>query len=580
MPVSHHTSRRLTAWVSRLAWSSRLLQGAPHLAMACALGALGALVALGFAAMLVLTERWLSGYGFDFSGGIARLPWWQQVALPAAGGLIAGLFLHWAIKLKASRTAPTEYLEAIYARSSTLDARDAGLKAISSFFSIVSGGSIGKEGAMVQLAATASSLVSPALKLRGDTFRLGLCMAATGGLTAVYHTPIGAALFVAEIALGGFELRRISLLFISAATASLIVVAMAGFAPLYPLAPDVVVLHPVLFAQVIVVGLCAGLAGAVLLWAVRYASSGFRRVAPNVVLRMTLGGMAVGGFILISPEVAGNGYGPIFALLSENILPISVGLLLLLKIGATAVTVGSGAVGGLFTPALMVGALTAACVAPTLLTWSDTGTTVTLIAAGMAAALAATTQAPLMATVVLIEMTQEAKLALPLMLACAVAYSLSRVMGQAGTYGVLSRYRELFDRRSALPETRVQTVMAKPTGYARLGTPFGEVNAQARMQRNRFVLLLDDAGRFHGAVSVHDVMAQPAHDLIDEAAVRSLLVPDFPIVTQNQNVIDVWDLIVASPADRVPVVNDMQQRIVVGTLQRQALLARMKLLLG
>jgi CIC family chloride channel protein len=260
---------------------------------------------------------------------------------------------------------------------------------------------------------------------------------------------------------------------------------------------------------------------------------------------------------------------------------VSVALfaLLLLKIGATASTVGAGAVGGLFTPSLLVGALTGMECVSLLNRASIAGENAILFGVvGMAATLAATTQAPLMATLMVFEMTREPLLIFPIMLATVISYGTASVLGQTGTYAVTARHRERFDSRNRLMEISVGMVMRPLERYAREDATVEQAREQGLAEKNRFVFVLDHQGAFVGAAWMADLMADgtPA---AGSGALSALVHRDFPTVCEGDRLRDVWETVIASPAERVPVLADRQSRRVVGVLLKSDVLKRARDLL-
>jgi CIC family chloride channel protein len=289
----------------------------------------------------------------------------------------------------------------------------------------------------------------------------------------------------------------------------------------------------------------------------------------------------VGLMIMVAPEVAGNGFAPIARLLHDQPVSVALILLLTLKIGATAATVGSGAVGGLFTPSLLVGALTAMqCVGLLNQALPGAGENVVLFGViGMAATLAATTQAPLMSTLMVFEMTREPLLIFPIMLATIIAYGTASVLGQTGTYAVTSRHRERFDTRSRLMGISVGMVMRPLERFAPEDATLEQARAQGLAEKNRFVFVLDAQQGFVGAVSMHDLMAV-ANTTAPPGGLSAFVQREFPTVCATDRLRDVWETVVASPAERVPVLADSASRRVVGVLHKSDVLKRARDLLS
>ncbi|CAM3967421.1 chloride channel protein [Bordetella bronchialis] len=543
--------------------------------LAVAMGILGALAAHVFRWALEHASARLFGTDADITEVFAGLPWYARIAFPTIGGAIAALLLARAQRQEKQQGVVSEYLETIDGRMARIPVLPSVLRCVSSFFSIVSGGSIGKEGAMVQLSATAGSVFCARLlpAVRGADFRLAVAMAATGGLTAVYHTPLAAAVFVAEIAFGSLELRRIGYLFTAAVASTWITSVIGQFNPLYDLPAYAFDVTGKSVLAVVALGLAAGVVGSAFLWSTRLARKWFATAFSSLVLRMSVGGLIVGVITLAAPDVTGNGFAPVARLLEGSPLVTPLFLLLLLKVLATAATVGSGAIGGLFTPSLLIGALTGVACAPLAAQAFGLQDAAVLFGVlGMAASLAATTQAPLMSTLMVFEMTSEPSFVFPLMIATVAAYAVSMLFRLTGTYEVIARHRARDERRSLLADATAAAVM-RPIGLlAPLSATLQDALQVGLKQRNRFVFLVDDAQRFVGAVWVNDLMARVNAGEGADTTLARMATTDFPVVYADQRLLDVWQTVVESPAERTPVLSDRDGRRVVGMLQKSELL--------
>lgn len=543
------------------------------LGCAAVLGVLGAVAAQGFRAALEFASHLLFHSADDISQVFAALPWYARLLVPTLGGALAACVLILAQRRERKAGVVSEYLEVIDGRVARVPVGASLLRCLSSFFSIASGGSIGKEGAMVQLAATlASMLGAPLRHLRGEDFRLGIAMAATGGLAAVYHTPLAAAIFIAEIAFGGIEPRRIGFLFTAAVASAWYVSATGHYAPLYALPAYAFDVTGSAMLAVAAVAVLAGGMGSVFLLAIQGARRFFTWLHASLLARMMAGGLVVGVITLVAPEVAGNGFAPVAHLLEGGGFAAPLLLLLVLKVLATAATVGSGGIGGLFTPSLMIGALTGAACGPLVAHGMDMGGSVALLTvAGMAAALAATTQAPLMSMLMVFEMTQEPSFIFPLMLATVLAYATSMLLGHPGTYDVIARHRARFERRTHLTDATAADAMCPADPTVPASACVAEAWQVGVKQKKRFVFVVDGSGRFRGAVWTQDLGARTAAGQGDEA-LDGLMVDAFPVVFASDRLVDVWQTVVESPAERTPVLADRRTRQLVGVLRKSDLL--------
>ena len=399
------------------------------LGLAIAVGILGALAVLAFHQLLLVLESAIYGLNQGLVADAARLPPEIRVITPAAGGLIAGIMLQYFLRRKETGA---DYMEAITA-GSEIPLRSSLLKSAASAATVVSGGSIGREGSMVQLAALSGNLLGRILRVSPVEQRFAVACGAAAGLAGAYNTPIAGALFVAEIVLGGISVGSFGPLLLAAAIADSVVRHVSRVGPIFAATPGNLQSLPELLLAV-ATGIAAGLLGPLFIASLNYAHRKLSALRLPLWIKMMLAGLAVGGLSVISPEVWGNGYSVVNSLLHQSWIWQSVLLILVLKVFATVLTSGSGAVGGVFTPTLFVGAAlgTLAGSAVHIILPDASMTAYTLV--GMSAFLAAVTHAPLTAVVMISEMTAGYDLVPALALASLAGYYVSSVLHPGSIY--------------------------------------------------------------------------------------------------------------------------------------------------
>jgi CIC family chloride channel protein len=413
-----------------------------HLVVATAVGALGALAVAAFRQALFALETLLVGAsGGHLVSAAQKLPADMRMLAPALGGLAAGLLLWFAER---GRTAPAagaplrhggDYIEAVAIGNGRLDIRGGLLKVAASMLVVSTGGAVGREGAMVLLAAMLASLLGRIIG-RGADLRLVVSCGAAAGLAAAYHAPLAGALFVAEILLGSLALAQLGPVVVAAVMAFGVSVTLGERSVLFPLAT---VTLPGLgqVGLILMFSIIGGVLGACLLRWLRAARTLFVRSRLLLPAAFALGGLAVGVLSLWRPEVWGNGYSSIHQQLTSPAAWSVVALVLALKLLAIGATTGSGAPGGVFTPTLFAGAAVGALAASALAAGGVTAASGPLYAVvGMAVLLAATTHAPVMSASMVFEMTGQYAL-LPLLLpACVIAALVSRRFAAMSVYGL------------------------------------------------------------------------------------------------------------------------------------------------
>lgn len=395
--------------------------------LAGAAGALGAALfreTLRALELLVLGRHLLGPQG-SLVHAATLLPVWQRVLFPAAGGLVAGLALQFGARyLKDDQ--PTDYLEAVRVGTGDMSVRAAAVRGFSSLWSVASGGSLGREGSMVQVSATVGSIVSRWAGMSAEHRHIVVASAAAAGLATAYNAPLAASLFVAELGLGSIKMGKLAPILLASSIGARIAHVIFGSQPLFASRPAD---HSHELLLGLLCGLAAGLAGPFYLSFLHGAKRHFARLPWPLAARMTFGGLLVGLLSAIQPAVWGNGYSVIHSILNDPWVPAAVGGILVLKLLATACTTGSGAVGGIFTPTLLMGA----CLGSLLGFLPGCPQTGAIL--GMGGLLAATTHAPVMAILMLLELTGDLSMSLSLTATCVVAYTVALTMGSSSIYG-------------------------------------------------------------------------------------------------------------------------------------------------
>ncbi len=442
---------------------SRLLaDNLPATVCAAALmGLLGALATVVFRELLGWMQILLGGG--DAPHGMVSLARglspWQRFLMPAAGGAIAGAILQMAAKRLPKRGA-ADYMEAISVGRGVIGFRQTIARSLSSIFSIGSGASIGREGPMVQLAAMLSSLTGRYLVLPPRHLRLLVACGATAGITSAYNAPIAGALFISEIVYGAIASATLVPLIVSSVVANIVTRQILHYDAVFHMPPFDFVSGWEVF-NYLGLGLIAGLAAPQFLRFLDVARGAFGRLPFPLWARMAVGGLAVGALSVVNPAVWGNGYSVVNSMLHTQWAWQAVATILLLKTLATAASVGSGAVGGVFTPTLFVGAALGALYGTglqALFPAGDLSAVSSYAIVGMGALLAATTYAPLMSILMIFEMTLSYEVMLPLMLACVTGYVIAHRIRPDSVYA-----KSLASNRRARHAVSGETESEKPS---------------------------------------------------------------------------------------------------------------------
>ncbi len=684
----------------------RFSEEAFHLLLAGGVGIIGGLVNILF---YYATEwvRWL----FQRQPGelvevAERMVPWQRVLTPTLGGLCAGLVLYWGLRM-AGPLRSSNLLEVVVAGDGRLPLRSGIVKFLSSLVTIGSGGSIGREGGITQLAATFASKWGQLMKWQPYRLRLLVGCGAASGIAAAYNAPISGAVFAALIVLGNFSMSLFAPLVFASVVATMVSRSFFGIRPWYSVPPFEFTSLTQL-PWFVCLGLVSGGLGALFLKLLHEAEASFKRVPAPIYVRLALGGLAVGLIAVWYPGVWGNGYvitnrilqgeygapafsagdiadlgsfanklkrpapgdgvsaylasrlepetsvllgdyrggpqerlkralaadlsriirsGPLYeaqrftnvtlTASTMRLLESSPGGLELLQLNrkllvevypweisrthwrqaaaagllvsaglvaakllATLVTVGSGAVGGVFTPTLFLGAgvgATFALVLQQLGAGEDLPVAVFAVV-GMGSMLAATTRSPLLAMIMILEISRDYALMPPLMLACVVSMLVARRLHTESIYTEPLRRKGLIvpqeaTASEAAAERTVGDLMRAPVPPVRETATLREIADRFLTGANNFLPVVNAKSQLMGLVALHDLKEY----LGAEEEFRGVIAYDFmrpppACVTPNQKLVEVLPVVLASEQRNIPVVNTLRENRLVGALPRAEVL--------
>ena len=419
-------------WLMRFQRTTRLI------ILSVFLGVIGALGAQLFIWLLHLAELKIlipiSGYTFvtvDQARAMGTAPAFDHVhwLIPIAttlGGLISGILVY-GLAPEAEGHGTDAAVKGYHRTSGRIRYRVPVIKTIASAITIGSGGSAGREGPTAQIAAGVGSVVSGLLNLPDEERRVLLLVGMAAGLSAIFKSPLGTALFAVEILYStmAFEGRYLTFTLVGSAVAYAVTGLFNGWLPLFVLPHNVNFGAPADLVWFVVLAALAGALGALLPTVFYWTRDRFHELRIPNMLKPALGGLGVGIIGLLAPPLLGGGYGYVqFALQGGS--GIAIWLLLLLSVGkivALSLTVASGGSGGVFAPSLYVGAMLGAAFALLLHTLHITGIPTTAMAVvGMAALFAGAARVPIASLVMVAEMTGGYQLIMPTMLAVAVSY--------------------------------------------------------------------------------------------------------------------------------------------------------------
>lgn len=501
----------------------------------------------------------------------------ERLLFPTIGGLIAGTLLWLSSRVRKDLNA--DYMEAVALSDGRLSLRQGLLRVASSLSTIVTGGSIGREGAMVHLGALVGSAIGRFLAFNANEMRLLVACGAAAGVSAAYNAPLAAALFVAEIVLGTLSMTTLGPLIISAGVANVAMQLSGYYRTMYEVKPLSVPLDWT-FLLLIVLGAVAGLLAPLFLRFLDGVRRLFRKTRLPLPFSLALGGALLGGILVLEPKAAGNGYAPIEAMLTQSWTISAVLLMLAYKVIATGFTVGSGATGGVFTPMLMVGASVGMLFYQALALFvpglPEQPALYMLI--GMGAFLAAGTHAPLMAILMLFEMTHRIDLILPLMFACVVANIVTGLYSTPAMYGVTLTREQSARLRRRISSMPLEGLITEAQTVLRLQQTLGDAVTMFQDYPVRYIYVIDEDGKYQGVLSNQEVTRWLLSQSPLTTPVSELMVqPQFiPVLHPSMTLAEGLELFLTFMGERLPVLQSEDDPTLIGIVRKSAILEQLE----
>ena len=541
-------------------------------AVAGVLGALGAVVFRLLTSRLTLTLLDAT----DIVSGAEGLPVALRVFLPAVGGLVGGLLIVW-ISDERGPSGISQMIEAVSLARRPVRVRPSVGRVLSSIAVISTGGSEGREGPIIQIGAALASSLSRRLKVSPERVRILTACGMAAGVAGAYNTPIAATLFVLEVVVGSFAMRLFGPAVVSAVISTVVVRLLLGDEPVYHVA-SFHLESIVEFVPFAVIGLLAGPASALFAKSLRESKRLFGAIALPRALKMALGGAIVGAIGIVLPEVWGNGFEANNRLLRGNPALLFLVLLFIGKIVATSATIGSGGVGGVFTPTLLIGATVGGAVAKVCQVAipgleAPVGGYALL---GMGGLLAGLTRAPLLAILMIFELTQNTEVLLPMMVVSVIAALTAKVLEEDSIYVASLRSAgivwEATPEATGISTLKVSDIMRTDVKLIPRTTPLADMVKAFLTTRTLYLYVGDEEGRFLGVVDLHDIKETFLDKELGALVIAEDLVTEIPCVTPSESLTSVNEKLWFRDLGHLPVVDSLESKRFLGIVTRRDLL--------
>jgi CIC family chloride channel protein len=550
--------------VSGVRFHIRRIKGSHYLYMillAAAIGVGGGFGAVGFRYLIRLVQRFaFSTWDYNLAA-VEAMPWYFLIFIPAAGGLLIYPLITRLAREAKGHGVP-EVMEAISLRSGQIRPRIVLVKAFASAICIGTGGSVGREGPIVQIGSAFGSTVGQILRLSATQVRTLVGCGAAVGIVGTFNAPIAGSLFAVEVILGDFGVPQFTPIVIASVVSTIVSRRFLGDMPAFTVPPYELVSAYELIPYALL-GVMAAFVGVGFSTLLYKTEDLFEEARIPGFTKPLIAGLILGSLAVFFPHILGVGYETITMALAGKMAWYLLLALIFLKLAATSITLGSGGSGGIFAPSLFLGSMTGGflgMMVPHFMPFGSGGPGAYAMV-GMGAVVAATTHAPLTAMIIIFEMTGDYKIIPPLMAACVISTILATRLKTTSIYtekltrrGVNIREPLELNVLRKLPVSYVLTpkpvVLSEETAFQDL------VKLVVNSARSEFFVVRNES-QYVGTISVqHMRKVLLEGDWLNPLIIaRDLADSTFPIVRPEDNLDLVMKLFSERSADELPVVN-------------------------
>jgi len=510
------------------------------------------------------------------------------IVVPTIGALVVGGIIHW-LSPEVRGSGVADVMRALVVEKGKFRARVPLLKAVASSITIGSGGSAGREGPIIQIGASFAGVVGNKLRLTSSEMRTIVACGAAGGIAATFNTPLAGAVFALELLLLEFKTRSFVPLIISTVFATLVSRLFLGDFPAFSVRLEYSLVSPYELGFYLLFGVIAGAVGVLFIKSLYRIEDIFESFEIPRWSKPAIGALFVGVIALFYPSVMGVGYDTVTMALNVDLAELFEGryvfffvvLLLLMKLIATSMTLGSGGSGGVIGPSLFLGAMLGAAFGLAVHEFfpSMTAEYGAYAVVGMAAVFAASTRATLTAILMLFEMTYNYNIILPLMFSCVVSDAVSSALSQETIFTAkLKRQGITYTHdlsANILEHAKVREAMSSSYQPVKEDTPLRSVVDLELYSGRRCFPVVSADGKLKGILTSSDVrsaFAKGKSEGLAKDAMTKRVVTVFPEDTLQV----AFEKMVLRKIGYLPVVDPAKPSRLIGMIDRESILDRYK----
>ncbi len=545
-----------------------------HIFMVIMAVVIGALAGSGTLLIRLLIKE-ISAIAFsgdgDLLSNIIRAPWYIKLLAPSIGGLIVGPIIYYLAR-EAKRSGVPEVMQSVLLHGGKIRARVALIKAITSSITIGTGGSVGREGPIVQIGSSIGSMIGQFFKVSGKRMKTFVGCGAAAGIAAAFNAPIGGALFSVEIILQDYDFAQFSPIVISSVMATVISNHYEGNFAAFQL-PAYNLTSPYEIIFYFILGIFCAVVGFIFIKTLYFSIDLFdKKIRIPDYLKPAIGGLLIGIIALLFPQIMGVGYESINNALHGNTIWILAIILVIVKIISTAITLGSGGSGGIFAPSLFMGAMMGIFFGvivnelfPNIT--SDPGAYALVAMGGF---VSATTHAPITAILTIFEITDNYSIILPLMITCIMGTIISNKLSRESIYTLTLVRRNIHLKAESdidiMKTIYVKDVLDKNIKNIHETANFDEIVQKFIFSRYPFYPVVNQHNELTGIITLDDIKEY----ILDKNLLRDLLIAgdiankELNTVTTEDNCQKVMKLLRKSNLPGILVVDEHNPQKILG----------------
>lgn len=542
--------------------------------VACMVGILGGFGAVGFYYFTSFIQEIALGNGESSLLPLATMKWYWKILIPVSGACIVGPLIYLVAREAKGHGVP-EVMEAIALRNGVIRPIVVVIKYIASAITIGTGGSVGREGPIVQIGSALGSTVGQWLKFSPDRLKVLVGCGAAAGIAATFNAPIAGAFFSLEVILGNFALTSFGPIIMSSVLATVISRSILGnYAAFIVPQYELVSVWEIIFY--IALGLVAGFVAFSFIRVLYKSEDVFDNFKIPEYTKNIVGSILLGFILIVFPQVYGGGYETITAVIESKLVWYLLILLVFAKLIATSITLGSGGSGGIFAPSLFLGAVAGGAFGEFIhfLFPGITANSGAYAMVGMGAVVAGATHAPITAILILFELTNDYKIILAMMLACTISTFIARLLEKDSIYTLKLRRRGTSlnqGREEIIMKTfSVGDVMSPNAPVINETTPLDDIIKIFIENKESYYYVINAKGQFQGYLSTHELKSiLHEENLKDLIIARDLIDSYKKYVTLKDDLAHCMDIFAHVECEHLPVIEDVLTYKLLGSISRR-----------